>query len=340
MPDLIMHRAKFLSLVKQGKIIPSLKTFSDTLLFYYVGHMVLDRVPGNLFEIGVGGSTHALMNLSEQHQQTFNVIDTDHLRLSDYINTEFFPNAIKNVYAIDSLDLHTINLTNLNYCHIDGSKDYNITLNDLEYCTQHLGHNGIICQDDYGNHKWPTVTDAVQYMIHTGRLVMLIVGDSSAWLTRPEYYEYWMNQFDNDKEFRILSTFVNIRQSKILNKNPNYLFMQSHISETNEIKIDDHTIDYYNDLLGFNHQNYLQMPYRLQSMPGIRFRVRSTPKYLLEEIWQQIRGDQWPHDPPTSREDIDNLPSWIKQELHDLHHISDLHVTMEVIDDKCIKNFI
>jgi hypothetical protein len=338
MLNLILHRAKFLSLVKQDKITPSLKTFNDTLLFYYVGHLALNKALGNLFEIGVGGSTHVLMNLSEQHQRDFHVVDVDLHRLTHYSNTDLFPDAIKQTHVVSSLDLQEINLTNLCYCHIDGNKDYMITVNDLEYCTQHLGHNGIICQDDYGNHKWPTVTDAVQHMIHTGKLVMLIVGDSSAWLTRPEYYEYWMNQFANDKEFETLSMFVNIRQSKVLNKNPNYLFMQSHVPETNQSRVDDHVIDYYNDLLSFNHQNYLQMPYREQSMPGIRFRIHPTPRYLLQQVWQQLRGDQWPQDPPTNAEEINNLPNWIKQELHDLHYISDLHATMEIIDDACIKN--
>jgi hypothetical protein len=88
------------------------------------------------------------------------------------------------------------------YCHLDGSKDYKIALNDLQFSTDNLSVNGLICQDDYGNNKWPTVTDAVQDMISAGKLVMLVVGDSSAWLTRPEYYDHWMDQFATTRNLK------------------------------------------------------------------------------------------------------------------------------------------
>ena len=327
---MLTHQAKFLSLVKQGQIISSLKTYSDTLLFYYLGNLASMSNNGNLFEIGVGGSTYPLLELSEHTHRKFIVVDSDADRLYTFANQNIFTNATVEHHVISSTELSNTIVDNLAYCHIDGNKDYVITTNDLEYCIQHLAVNGLICQDDYGNNKWPTVTDAVQDMIHAGQLVMLIVGDSSCWLTRPEYYNYWMHIFATDVEFKALAPFLNVRQSTQRSKYPNYLFMQSAIDPEDQVNTDNDTMKYYNNLLKLNCPTYLQMPYKDQSRPGLH--VTKIKVYLLNLEWDNIKGADWPHA-PTTKEDIDSLPDWVKQEITTMHQISDVYATIDVVLD-------
>jgi hypothetical protein len=330
---MLTHRAKFLELVKQEKIIPSLKSYSDSLLFYYIGNLAVTNNAGSLFEIGVGGSTYPLVELSEQHHRKFVVVDIDATRLHNFANLEIFKEAELEHYHINSNKLPATSITDLLYCHIDsfGSKDYNTTIGDLEFCIKHLVFNGLICQDDYGNNKCSTVTDAVQTMIHTGQLVMLLVGDSSCWLTKPEYYDYWMEQFATDKEFTILAPFLNIRQSDQLHKHPNYLFMQA-IAPPESVT-DNAILNFYNSLLNFNHEKYLQMPYQDLSMIGSRFRKKTC--YVLWTEWNNLRGPGWPESAPSTKGDIDNLPEWVKKELKNIHQITDLYATTDIVRDHC-----
>jgi hypothetical protein len=330
---MLTHRAKFLQLVKQEKIIPSLKSYSDTLLFYYIGHLAVANNAGSLFEVGVGGSTYPLVELSEQHQRKFVVVDIDLSRLHEFANLKFFKKAVLEHHNFNSNKLPSTTITDLLYCHIDsfGSKDYATTVGDLEFCTKHLVTNGVICQDDYGNNKCSTVTDAVQHMIHTGQLVMLLVGDSSCWLTKPKYYDHWMKQFATDAEFTTLAPFLNIRQSAQLHKYPNYLFMQA-MMPSESVK-DHKTLNFYNSLLSFDHKNYLQMPYQSLSMIGSRFRKKSC--YVLCLEWDELRGTDWPEHAPATRDAIDQLPEWVKQELSNVHQITDLYAMTEIVNDQC-----
>jgi len=192
-----------------------------------------------------------------------------------------------------------------------------------------MSKNGIICQDDYGNHKWPTVTDAVQSMIHSGELKMLIVGDSSAWLTSPEYYDYWINLLTRDTEFLSLSKLLNIVPSSLMNKTPVYFFMNSSKNSTNVVDLTDHEIDYFNNLLAFN-KHYLKMPYPNLSKPGNKLRRRPGGSYVLTSIWSTIRGKSWPVDPPITKQQITELPQWIKDEIAETHHL-DLYFQEEVV---------
>lgn len=335
MLELVLHRAKFLHLVHDNCLIPALKSFSDTLLFYYIGHMALCKNPGHVMEIGVGGSTHVCAELSHQHQTKFIVVDMDRPRLDHYTDTTYFPQANIERHAISSLKLNETAINNIAYCHLDGSKDYRIAMNDLEYCTQNLSVNGLICQDDYGNNKWPTVTDAVHAMIEEKKLIMLLVGDSSAWLCRPESYTFWMEIFGTDYEFQHLAQFLNVQSSTGLHKEPQYLYMQSPCPGFDFPQVDDHVLDYYDCLLTMNHPQYLQMPYQGQSMPGIQFRTYWL--YELQANWDHFKGESWPHEAPTNKKQIDDLPDWVKTELAQVHHMSDLYAKTQAVADLCVR---
>lgn len=333
---MITNTAKFLSLVHQKKIITAYKSYNDTLLFYYIGNLALSNGTGNLFEIGIGGSSYPLMELSSDHSRKFIAIDVDIGLLNNFVTSKdnIFSKSIIESYHIDSNDLPNrpdIVTNNLSYCHIDGSKDYETTLNDLKYCIDHLANNGIICQDDYGNNKWPTITDAVQNLIYNGQLTMLVVGDSSCWLTKPEYYNYWMDIFSNDIEFQILSPFVNLTNSKNLNKNPNYFFMNALESKV-EIVPDNEILDYYDSLLELIDDQYLRMPFEIQSLSGVNFRITQVP--FISEKWDVIKGINWPKA-PENKNDIDNLSEEIKKELIDVFNFMDVYSMTYIIEDKC-----
>ena len=335
--DTILDKSKFIRLVNDQHIGASLKTYSDTLLFYYIGHLAAKQNNGDFLEIGVGGSTHPFKELSELHNRTFNIVDINEDLLSNYSNLTHFPKAKIKTYCINSVELASILTTSgagdLIYSHIDGSKNLDVTVSDLKYCLAAMSKNGIICQDDYGNHKWPTVTDAVQSMIYSGELKMLIVGDSSAWLTSPGYYDYWINLLTSDTEFLSLSKLLNIVPSSLMKKTPVYFFMNALRNSTNVVDLNDHEIDYFNNLLAFN-KHYLKMPYPEQSEPGSKLRRR--PGYLLTSIWSTIRGDSWPVDPPVTKQQIIELSPWIKDEIVKTHHL-DLYFQHEVVWDNILK---
>jgi hypothetical protein len=325
--NLITNNAKFTRLVSEGKIDSSLKTYSDSLLFYYLGYLAASVHDGEFLEIGVGGSTYVLSELSELFGRNFNIVDLELERLTEFSNNKYFTNAKNIQYNISSTKLINKNINALIYCHIDGDKSYEIAKSDLEFCLSKLTTNGIICQDDYGNNKWPMVTDIIHELLHAGKLKILIVGDSSCWVTLPKYYDYWYNMFDQDYEFKLLGKFLNIA------KNANYLYMNSTYQP--KPMVDSNELDYFDSLLQYESVAYLQMPYMSQSTPGIYF--RRSKKYKLNSIWYDIRGHNWPVA-PISKEDIDNLPTWIKDEIYNLHKIHDMYLQESYYEKFCIRS--
>jgi hypothetical protein len=154
---------------------------------------------------------------------------------------------------------------------------------DLEYCIDNLAPYGIICQDDYGNNKWPSITQSVLNLVQQDKLKIILIGDSSIWLTKPEYADYWMELLSIDREFNIMKAYIGIQESnKILDCNPNYFFINTlnyapqwtdevfanYQYIKNSCSIEElellNKIHAYKDNL-----NYLVMPYAGQSIPGI-----------------------------------------------------------------------
>lgn len=326
---MIVSQNKVLKLVKQQKIVRPLKSYVDTLLFYYLGYLSAKNSKGDLSEIGVGGSTHVLMELSEILKCNFYIFDIDQQEMSRFATTEFWPDSNPKVYVDDSLNLHNYkNLSNFAYCHIDGSKDYNVTLSDINFYLSHLAHNGIICQDDYGNNKWPTITDAVKFLESTNQIKLILVGDSSVWFTKPEYYEFWTTLLETDYEFSLLKFLCNIVNSRDLNKLPNYYFLQKNFLQQDKQTeptfelFSDSEKKYFKDLVDTETFSYLQMPYQTQST--IVGSLKNNSKffiYRLSLIYNSIKGHSWPNSVPTTKEEIDKLPQWIKDELINLHNI-------------------
>lgn len=269
---MIINNLQFLKYVRKNKIMPALKTYADTLLFYYLGHLALHHGKGNILEIGVGGSTYALRELSMNTQSEFYAVDNEPSRIHDFINDdEFFSNSMTQAICIASTDLNSVTLKNISYVHIDGDKNYQIAAKDLSYAMDNLSSMGIICQDDYGNNKWPSITSAVHDLINDKKFQLLMVGDSSAWIVRKDDYENWMKILYLDKEFVFLRKFLNIADSSLaLEHNPSYFFMnffKNPYLNSNEIT-DKQEIEYYRCLEKYNHKTYLKMPYVIQSQPG------------------------------------------------------------------------
>lgn len=277
---MLLENPKFLELATKNKSFTPLKSFSDSLLFYFVGSMCLSN-DGDILEIGCGGSTYVLYELATKYNRLFTLCD---LRES-YADMHFPYYSECNVNAI--ID-YSSTLTNheikpIVYTHVDGDKNYNTTSNDLQFCIDNLAPYGIICQDDYGNNKWPSITQAVANFVQQGKLKIIIVGDSSVWLTKPEYYDYWMDTLANDREFNILMAYLGMQESKkILECDPNYLF----INTLNYAPMwRDQIVDNYQYIKGLcssdelrllrdihaykDKAQFLKMPYPGQSEPGI-----------------------------------------------------------------------
>lgn len=273
---MIIENIRFLELASTDKIYTPLKSFSDSILFYYLGQLALKN-DGDLFEIGCGGSTFVLYELSENENRKFNFCDLKQY----YENTHStcYPNANVNVIIDDSRNIRNYDIGPFVYSHVDGTKDYVIAKQDLEYCIDNIAGNGLICQDDYGNNKWPTITRCVTELVHEGKLKFVFIGDSSAWLTTPEYYDYWMNLLQNDREFLVLSLYLGIRNSSTnLSSDENYYFINTLNFDTPHWgKITSSIKEIFNerelkalyeiDKYKFS-ERFLKMPYTLQSVPG------------------------------------------------------------------------
>jgi hypothetical protein len=329
MSQLVTDKAKFLQLATQGKIESALKTFADTILFYYLGHLALINDPdGNIAEIGVGGSTHPLVELAELHNKTFYAVDNVQSRLDQCIDISFWPTACVEKICVDSNDLneHKVN-AKFSYCHVDGDKNYNTTLNDIKFYLDNLSANGLICQDDYGNHKWPTVTDAVKELEFQQKIKIILVGDSSVWFTKPEYYDYWFNLLEHDNEYLLLKTACNICSSLKLGKTPPYFFMQRLFNFSRPDDYSETQLEYFNKLntLCRSSKNYLKMPYPSQSIFADFLNTDEEPeKYLVSMVWETIKGEDWPQT-PTTKQEIQQLPDWVKYELAQLHKMDDIY---------------
>lgn len=271
---------KFLELSHDKKILTPLKSFSDSLLFYFIGSLALEK-DGDLLEIGYGGSTYVLYELSRKFKKLLTVCDLKETCVNKHLL--YYDDAIVNTVVDYSHTLPQRNINPIIYSHVDGDKNYHTTKSDLEFCINNLAPNGIICQDDYGNNKWPSIVQAVLSLVAEDKIKIIVVGDSSVWLTKPEYYDYWMNLLSDDREFGILKSYLGMQEaSEILDCNPNYFFINTlnyapkwsekvfESYETIKNLCSEEELDILKSIHTFKDSpNYLKMPYYGQSSPGI-----------------------------------------------------------------------
>jgi hypothetical protein len=323
MIDTVLDKCKFLALCQsdgiQQRIVPtSLKTYADTLLFYYLGHLSINYTSKNILEIGIGGSTIPLKELAGNHSKTLYLCDPDKYRMDLLIKES---PSIPNPELVSILDLSN-NLKNhvsvndkMGYIHIDGDKNFLVNCNDLRFAQEHLAAGGIICQDDYGNNKWPTVTNAVH--ANLDNLEILLVGDSSVWLTSKEHHQFWINYLNQDQEFNFLKEFLNIHSSsKLLGFVPEYFFMNGLLKIIRDKELPDERTKYFVTLFKYASSEYLKMPYGPQSTIGSNVFLNNevTKRYLLTDSWLEVKEDSWGNAPQTF-DDIVNLPNSIKDSL-------------------------
>lgn len=269
---MVSNNIKFFKIKSIYNLKNPLKTFNDSLLFYYLGHLALKN-QGDILEIGGGGSSYLLYELSEKSDRPFTLCDLNP-KFTDY-HLPCFSSAKVNPIIGKSEMLPYKSLLPFSYCHIDGDKDYSVTLNDLNYCLTSLAKNGLLCQDDYGNNKFPTVSQAVYKVISENKAKIILVGDSSIWLTKPEYYDYWMQVLDSDYEFNLLSSYIGIQESdKQLSYTPRYFFLNSMrwLDEStirySKTKFTEEELKFLNTIHKYQNDSFLKMPYLGQSSSG------------------------------------------------------------------------
>ena len=326
-----LTEAIFLELVRDRKIQPSLKTYADSLLFYFLGHCSISKSNYDMLEIGVGGSTYVLRDLSHVTGNKLHLVDCDSHEIERTTSGDFFQQEKVVKHVIDSANLKHAKLDNIGYIHIDGSKDFELCNNDIEMSIKLLQPGGLICQDDYGNNKHPAVTIATNYFVNQKKLKFVIIGDSSAWLCKPEDYDHWIEILKNHKESILLSQFVNLNsaeESVGVPKSEDYFYLRDGVTNVvldlyNQEKND---LFYLLKLFTCNNINYLQMPYKQQSKVGNRI-VNLKGKledeyhtYYIKTRWDIIRGPDWPNE-LLSLKDLHSLESWIKEEIENVHNI-------------------
>jgi Methyltransferase domain len=321
MVEMILTSVDFLKDVADNSQPASLKSYSDTLLYYYLGQLTINATGCNVSEIGVGGSTIPIAELAKRNNKMFYAVDNDQEKLNQYC-TQYTTQVCKPSEQLTPGELGT-----LGYIHLDGSKNYSIAKQDLEFAVSSLHPMGLICQDDYGNNRVPTIGNLIHDTIKLHDLKMLLVGDSSVWLVKKTAYDTWVEILDKDTEFKLLSKFININHSTILDDPQSYLFMNSRTHDF-DIHIglkpiaDTTTLNYFNYLWQQNSDRYLQMPYTFSSQVGSRYILSNDikkdfhkPMTRVVNLWDSIRGEDWPKKPPTSMEEIAKLPDSIKNEL-------------------------
>lgn len=316
---MIMDQIRCLDLFQQRLCEPPGKTYADMLLFYYLGHLTVTTTGGSIAEIGVGGSTHMLSELSMQLDQELQIYDHDLSRISEFTNTDFFPTNRLTIHNICSKDLaHLRGTPRVAYGHIDGSKNFDDCLCDLEFFLANMCNNGMLCHDDYGNNLWPTIVDAVKLLEHRGQAKILIVGNLSVWITRPEFYDYWIDRLEQDHEFKLLRALCNLVSSDLINKQPRYFFMHAFL---NNFCMDQFSADeqaYFQSLLHKEGQ-YLRAAYKDHTRLGHALHTNRAVGYWLTEIYDTIKGDDWPSRVPVCKNDIDLLPETVKLEIEHVH---------------------
>ena len=258
MQDTIVDKARFFS-VDGGH---SLKTFADTLFFYYLARRATQLARGDLIEIGVGGSTHVLQDVAQDHG-TLTLIDNNTGNNIDQILARW-PEQRQDTRVIpqDSETVRPEQLGTYCFAHIDGGKQYEVTRADMELMLATISEGGIICQDDYGNNKHPEVTRSVHEFVSSGQLRLLMVGDSSAYLVRPADHDKWRKALDSCAEFSVLRWMVSVHEAP-----GGYYYQNSMDLHATDVDLDEWR-GYIKRVTIFKVQHgthYLKMPYPDQS---------------------------------------------------------------------------
>jgi hypothetical protein len=96
----------------------------------------------------------------------------------------------------DSTDPETTSsIQRCSYISIDGGHTLEVVLNDLEIASKLVTNDGFVIVDDYMNHGWPSVTDAIfRFMAKKDTLVPFASSKNKLWMCkithRDKYYEY------------------------------------------------------------------------------------------------------------------------------------------------------
>ena len=236
---------KIFELVHDDLVPAPLKTYADSILFYEFGR---SAPQGKLFEIGVGGSTYLMLQLAEDLDVPFYLCDVDQSKIDEYMKWQHHWHCAEIHILNEDSDEIELN-EKFVYLHLDGSHTYNKTINSINWSINHLKENGLICIDDYGNNKHPEVTRATHDLIQQNIVKMIMVGDSSCWVTTPEYYEHWLNVIEN-KMTGYIKDLLGISWVKP----GKYYYRQAHHAKPVET-----------ELHNYNSNRYLQMPYPEQT---------------------------------------------------------------------------
>jgi len=256
---------------------PALKTYADTILFFFFGAAAIETSNNHIMEIGVGGSTYVLADLADFYKKELHLVDLSNDNLDRFNPSKLFPVATVIDHAIDSRKID-INTT-LSYVHIDGNKDYDINTSDLSKALEYLDEYGIICQDDFGNNKWPTVTQTVKDFEYQQKIEILCVGESSAWLVPYGKKEFWINKLKEIEEFNLLSLIFGINSASEVLKSPNDYFFTSTLFYFNKSK-------YHPDVI--NNNDYISR-IKNENFDYIRKVINSNLEFINKETLLQFR---------------------------------------------------
>lgn len=176
-----------------GWCLPEALATWDALLEYQASRKII----GNCLEIGVWkGKTAFLLqhHLNEEIEKLF-LIDI-------HLQREELQKSLKQATNIVFHESPSWGLAHLDFpsnsckwIHIDGKHTGEAVYNDLIAADKLLSITGIVCIDDFFEHQYPQITQAVfRYLDRNPySFAMFLCGFKKAYLARIEYVEHYLN---------------------------------------------------------------------------------------------------------------------------------------------------
>lgn len=184
-------------------------------------------ITGNFLEIGVWkGKTAAVMlhHLKPEKEKIFLVdikLATTELKKNfSLIKTHADETIIYHQTPSWGLEYMNFPSTSCRFIHIDGKHTGEAVYNDLKAADKFLSHNGIVCIDDFFEHQYPQITQAVFRYIDKNpySFSFFLCGFKKAYLARIEFVEHYLNYC-----FEGLSADLEARNAMITLSKTSYL---------------------------------------------------------------------------------------------------------------------
>lgn len=157
------------------------------------------NIIGNYLEIGVWkGKTAALMLNHLIPEEKLYLVDINIQSAELEKNLKLIKSSQDNIIFHEAsswgLEHKDFPSSSFKWIHIDGKHTGEAVYNDLKAADKFLSHDGIVCLDDFFEHQYPQIAQALfRYLDrHPYSFAMFLCGFKKAFLARIEYVEHYL----------------------------------------------------------------------------------------------------------------------------------------------------